>query len=237
MTPGPEPKPPFPVHSVHQNLGWRLHACGGPLGTKSWCPSRDRYARDFAFSWYPPNAHRSGIPQTKSARFWRTGSSASHRCLQRSVWAWCPRPRVLRGREVPSVQVRAGIASVLGCRRAKHAMARSPGPAAALASDFNALSRRSGPDSRADGSRRYCIFSNPPQANRVRAGCSTRRRARRRRGPDSGVVPSGRTWRPVIGFAEVDPTRRSRVPEKRSRPIPRSMRSPTPRPPAFFPVG
>lgn len=91
---------------------------------------------------------------------------------------------------------------------------------AALASDFNALSRRSGPDSRtedADGSRR-CAFSATLCRPTACGRRSTRRSARRRRRPDSRVVPSGRTWRPVIGFAEIDPTRRSRVPEKGNLP-------------------
>ena len=90
---------------------------------------------------YFPNARGSGIPQTKLRSFCGTASSASERCSANSASALSLASGIALGREGPSVQVGAGIASVLGRRlRLSTASIRALvpiGASAALAAAFN----------------------------------------------------------------------------------------------------
>src|SRR3984885_5972862 len=96
----------------------------------------------FLLSRYFPNARGSGIPQTKTALFLRDGFISFRTLLGKfSLSSISLASGIALGREGPSVQVSAGIASVLGRRlglSASSVKALLPvGASAALAAAFN----------------------------------------------------------------------------------------------------
>jgi CIC family chloride channel protein len=125
-----------------ERLGMRLY----PVGSAPWCriliPVRGSLAMGYLLFRYFPDARGSGVPQTKAALFARDGVITLRTvlgkffCTSATLASGIP-----LGREGPSVQVGAGIASVLGRRlglRPEHVKALIPvGAAAAIAAAFN----------------------------------------------------------------------------------------------------
>jgi CIC family chloride channel protein len=117
-----------------------------PVGSAAWrriaMPVAGSLAMGFLLYRYFPNARGSGVPQTKAALFARDGFISLRTVLGKffctATTLACGIPL---GREGPSVQVGAGIASVLGRRlglRPEKVKALIPvGAAAAIAAAFN----------------------------------------------------------------------------------------------------
>jgi CIC family chloride channel protein len=125
-----------------ENLGSRMYPAGGAAWRRVLIPTLGALITGFLLQRYFPNARGSGIPQTKTALFLRGGVIRFRTvvgkffCSSTSLASG-----IALGREGPSVQVGAGIASALGRR-----MGLSPantkslvpiGAAAALAAAFN----------------------------------------------------------------------------------------------------
>ena len=125
-----------------ENLGGRLYPSGGSAWRRVLIPVFGSLVSGFFLYRYFPNARGSGIPQTKTALFIRDGYISFRTVVGK--FAMCSlglASGLALGREGPSVQVGAGIASVLGRRlglSAASVKALVPvGTAAALAAAFN----------------------------------------------------------------------------------------------------
>jgi CIC family chloride channel protein len=127
---------------VTENLGARMYPAGGAAWRRVLIPTGGALLTGWLLSRFFTNARGSGIPQTKTALFLRDGFISLRTVLGK--FGCCSASLasgIALGREGPSVQVGAGIASVLGRR-----LGLSPsrvrelipvGSAAALAAAFN----------------------------------------------------------------------------------------------------
>jgi chloride channel protein, CIC family len=125
-----------------ERLGLRLYPMGSPAWRRVLIPMAGSLGMGYLLWRYFPDARGSGVPQTKAALFARdgviTGSTILGKffCTATTLASGIP-----LGREGPSVQVGAGIASVLGRRlglRSASVKALIPiGAAAAIAAAFN----------------------------------------------------------------------------------------------------
>jgi CIC family chloride channel protein len=125
-----------------ERLGMRLY----PVGSASWrrvlIPVGGSLAMGYLLARYFPDARGSGVPQTKAALFAREGFISLRTVIGKfTCTAATLASGIPLGREGPSVQVGAGIASVLGRRlglRPEKVKALLPvGAAAAIAAAFN----------------------------------------------------------------------------------------------------
>ena len=125
-----------------ERLGMRLY----PVGSEAWrrvlIPIAGSLAMGYLLARYFPDARGSGVPQTKAALFAREGYISLRTVIGKFVCtATTLASGIPLGREGPSVQVGAGIASVLGRRlglRPEKVKALLPvGAAAAIAAAFN----------------------------------------------------------------------------------------------------
>ena len=127
---------------VTENLGAQMYPAGSAAWRRVLIPTAGALITGYLLSRFFPNARGSGIPQTKAALFLRDGYITLRTVLGK--FGCCSASLasgIALGREGPSVQVGAGIASVLGRR-----LGLSPsrirelipvGAAAALAAAFN----------------------------------------------------------------------------------------------------
>jgi CIC family chloride channel protein len=127
---------------VTENLGSKLYPANGAAWRRLLIPIAGSLTAGFFLARYFPNARGSGIPQTKTALFLRDGYISFKTVLGKfSMCAITLASGIALGREGPSVQVAAGIASVLGRRLGlspRSVRALLPiGAAAALAAAFN----------------------------------------------------------------------------------------------------
>jgi chloride channel protein, CIC family len=125
-----------------ENLGSRLYPSGGAAWRRVFIPIFGALISGFFLARYFPNARGSGIPQTKTALFLNDGYIAFKTVLGKfSMSGLALASGIALGREGPSVQVGAGIASVLGRRfglSTSSIKALVPvGASAALAAAFN----------------------------------------------------------------------------------------------------
>ena len=125
-----------------ENLGSRLYPAGGAAWRRVFIPIVGSLISGFFLYRYFPNARGSGIPQTKAALFVRDGYIAFRTVVGKfTMCSLTLASGVALGREGPSVQVGAGIASVLGRRlglSAESVKSLVPvGAAAAVAAAFN----------------------------------------------------------------------------------------------------
>jgi CIC family chloride channel protein len=125
-----------------ERLGMRLY----PVGSAGWrrvlIPVAGALAMGYLLYRYFPNARGSGVPQTKAALYARDGRISLRTVLGKfGCTAATLASGIPLGREGPSVQVGAGIASVLGRAlglRPEKVKALIPvGAAAAIAAAFN----------------------------------------------------------------------------------------------------
>src|SRR4029077_7643835 len=127
---------------VTERLGMRLYPAGGAAWRRVFFPGGGSVGIGYLLYRYFPNARGSGVPQTKAALFAREGFISLRTvlgkffCTSATLASGIP-----LGREGPSVQVGAGIASLLG-----RTLGLSPekikslipvGAAAAVAAAFN----------------------------------------------------------------------------------------------------
>jgi CIC family chloride channel protein len=125
-----------------KTLGARMYPGGGAAWRRVLIPTSGALITGYLLSRFFPNARGSGIPQTKAALFLRDGYISLRTVLGK--FGCCSASLasgIALGREGPSVQVGAGIASVLG-RRLGLGPSRireliPVGAAAALAAAFN----------------------------------------------------------------------------------------------------
>ncbi|MDM7996951.1 MAG: chloride channel protein [Acidobacteriota bacterium] len=125
-----------------ENLGARMYPAGGAAWRRLVVPVAGSLITGFLLFRYFPGARGSGIPQTKAALFLHSGVIHLRTVLGKF---WCSSVSlasgIALGREGPSVQVGAGIASVLGRQfglSPTNAKALVPiGASAALAAAFN----------------------------------------------------------------------------------------------------
>jgi chloride channel protein, CIC family len=125
-----------------ERLGMRLYPVGSAAWRRVLIPVGGALAMGYLLYRYFPDARGSGVPQTKSALFARDGVITLRTvlgkffCTSATLASGIP-----LGREGPSAQVGAGIASVLARRlglRPEHVKALIPvGTAAAIAAAFN----------------------------------------------------------------------------------------------------
>ncbi len=125
-----------------ERVGIRLYPVGGARWRRLVLPVGGSLGIGYLLYRYFPNARGSGVPQTKAALFARGGRITMRTvvgkffCTSATLASGIP-----LGREGPSVQVGAGIASVLGRRlglRPERIQALLPvGAAAAIAAAFN----------------------------------------------------------------------------------------------------
>ena len=125
-----------------ERLGMRLYPAGGAPWRRLLFPVVGSLGIGYLLYRYFPNARGSGVPQTKAALFAREGRITLRTvlgkffCTSATLASGIP-----LGREGPSVQVGAGIASVLGRRlglRSDQVKNLIPvGAAAAIAAAFN----------------------------------------------------------------------------------------------------
>lgn len=125
-----------------ERLGMRLYPVGSAAWRRVLIPVTGSLAMGYLLQHYFPNARGSGVPQTKAALFARDGFISLRTVLGKfSCTAATLASGIPLGREGPSVQVGAGIASVLGRRlglRPEKVKALLPvGAAAAIAAAFN----------------------------------------------------------------------------------------------------
>lgn len=125
-----------------ENLGSRLYPAGSAAWRRVFIPLAGSLITGFFLARYFPNARGSGIPQTKTALFLRDGIIKFRTVLGKfGMSSICLASGIALGREGPSVQVGAGIASVLGRRLGlspSSVKALVPvGASAALAAAFN----------------------------------------------------------------------------------------------------
>ena len=127
---------------VTENLGARMYPDGGAAWRRVLVPTGGALITGYLLWRFFPNARGSGIPQTKAALFLRDGFISLRTVLGK--FGCCSASLasgIALGREGPSVQVGAGIASVLGRRlglgpnRIRELI--PVGAAAALAAAFN----------------------------------------------------------------------------------------------------
>ena len=127
---------------VTENLGSRLYPGSVAAWRRLVVPVAGALVTGILLARYFPNARGSGIPQTKTALFVRDGFIALRTVIGKfSMSAISLASGIALGREGPSVQVSAGIASVLGRRlglSTSSVKALLPvGASAALAAAFN----------------------------------------------------------------------------------------------------
>ena len=125
-----------------ERLGMRLYPVGSSPWSRVLIPVVGSLGIGYLLFRYFPDARGSGVPQTKAALFARDGVITlgtifgKFFCTSATLASGIP-----LGREGPSVQVGAGIASVLGRRlglKPEHVRALIPvGSAAAIAAAFN----------------------------------------------------------------------------------------------------
>ncbi len=125
-----------------ENLGARLYPAGGAAWRRVLIPVAGALGTGFLLFRYFPNARGSGIPQTKVALFLRDGYISFRTVIGKfGLCSVSLASGIALGREGPSVQVGAGIASTLGRRlglTSKGVKALVPaGATAALAAAFN----------------------------------------------------------------------------------------------------
>jgi CIC family chloride channel protein len=125
-----------------ENLGARMYPAGGAAWRRVAIPILGALSTGFLLQRYFPNARGSGIPQTKVALFIYGGVIRFKTVLGKFFCsATSLASGIALGREGPSVQVGAGIASCLGRRLglspAKIKSLVPIGSAAALAAAFN----------------------------------------------------------------------------------------------------
>jgi CIC family chloride channel protein len=127
---------------VTEDLGGRMYPAGGAAWRRVLIPTAGALITGWLLWRFFPNARGSGIPQTKAALFLRDGYITMRTVLGK--FGCCSASLasgIALGREGPSVQVGAGIASVLGRRlglgpnRIRELV--PVGAAAALAAAFN----------------------------------------------------------------------------------------------------
>ena len=100
---------------VTERLGMKLYPVGSSAGRRILIPVLGSLGMGFLLARYFPHARGSGVPQTKAALFARGGRITIRTvlgkffCTSATLASGIP-----LGREGPSVQVGAGIASVLG---------------------------------------------------------------------------------------------------------------------------
>ena len=125
-----------------ERLGMRLYPVGSPAWRRIAMPVGGSLVMGYLLYRYFPDARGSGVPQTKAALYARDGNISLRTVLGKfgctAATLACGIPL---GRERPSVQVGAGIASVLGRwlgLRPEKVKALIPvGAAAAIAAAFN----------------------------------------------------------------------------------------------------
>ena len=127
---------------VTENLGARLYPGTVAAWRRLVIPVAGSLVAGILLSRYFPNARGSGIPQTKTALFVRDGFISIRTVLGKfSMSAVTLASGIALGREGPSVQVSAGIASVLGRRLGLSTSSVKGllpvGASAALAAAFN----------------------------------------------------------------------------------------------------
>src|SRR6266699_283584 len=125
-----------------ERLGARLYPAGGAAWRRLLVPVSGSLGMGYLLFRYFPDARGSGVPQTKAALFAREGRITLRTvlgkffCTSATLASGIP-----LGREGPSAQVGAGIASVLGRRlglRPEQVKSLIPvGTAAAIAAAFN----------------------------------------------------------------------------------------------------
>jgi CIC family chloride channel protein len=125
-----------------ERLGMRLYPVGSPAWRRIAMPVGGSLAMGFLLYRYFPDARGSGVPQTKAALYARDGNISLRTVLGKFICtATTLASGIPLGREGPSVQVGAGIASVLGRwlgLRPEKVKALIPvGAAAAIAAAFN----------------------------------------------------------------------------------------------------
>jgi CIC family chloride channel protein len=125
-----------------ERLGMRLYPVGSAAWRRVLIPVAGSLAMGFLLYRYFPNARGSGVPQTKAALFARNGFISLRTVLGKFFCtAATLASGIPLGREGPSVQVGAGIGSVLGRwlgLRPEKVKALIPvGAAAAIAAAFN----------------------------------------------------------------------------------------------------
>ena len=125
-----------------ERLGMRLYPVGSAGWRRVFIPVAGSLAMGYLLYRYFPNARGSGVPQTKAALYARDGFISLRTVLGKfGCTAATLASGIPLGREGPSVQVGAGIASVLGRvlgLRPEKVKALIPvGAAAAIAAAFN----------------------------------------------------------------------------------------------------
>ena len=127
---------------VTENLGARMYPDGSAAWRRVLIPTAGALFTGYLLSRFFTNARGSGIPQTKAALFLRDGFISLRTVIGKFVCCSASLASgIALGREGPSVQVGAGIASVLGRRlglgpnRIRELI--PVGSAAALAAAFN----------------------------------------------------------------------------------------------------
>ncbi len=125
-----------------ERLGMRLYPVGSAAWRRVLIPVAGSLAMGYLLYRYFPNARGSGVPQTKAALFAREGYISLRTVLGKFACTVATLASgIPLGREGPSVQVGAGIASVLGRKlglRPEKVKALLPvGAAAAIAAAFN----------------------------------------------------------------------------------------------------
>ena len=125
-----------------EHMGMRIYPVGSPAWRRVAMPVAGSLAMGFLLYRYFPDARGSGVPQTKAALYARDGYISLRTVLGKfGCTAATLASGIPLGREGPSVQVGAGIASVLGRHlglRPEKVKALIPvGAAAAIAAAFN----------------------------------------------------------------------------------------------------
>jgi CIC family chloride channel protein len=125
-----------------ENLGGKLYPAGGAAWRRLLIPLVGSLATGFLLFRYFPNARGSGIPQTKVALFLRDGYIGFRTVAGKfSLCSVSLASGIALGREGPSVQVGAGLASVFGRKMGLNSASVKSlvpaGAAAALAAAFN----------------------------------------------------------------------------------------------------
>ncbi|HKR97680.1 MAG TPA: chloride channel protein [Candidatus Angelobacter sp.] len=125
-----------------EHIGMRLYPPGSSAWRRVLIPIVGSLAMGYLLYWYFPNARGSGVPQTKAALFARDGFISLRTVLGKfGCTAATLASGIPLGREGPSVQVGAGIASVLGravgLRQEKVKALLPVGASAAIAAAFN----------------------------------------------------------------------------------------------------
>jgi CIC family chloride channel protein len=125
-----------------ETLGSRMYPAGGAAWRRLVIPAAGSLLTGYLLSRYFPNARGSGIPQTKAAFFLRDGFISFRTVVGKFFLSSTSLASgIALGREGPSVQIGAGLASVLGRRLglgpANIRQLVPIGAAAALAAAFN----------------------------------------------------------------------------------------------------